>query len=80
MYPRPSDLCLYTQRIKSGKRTAIQRGCSGQYSVMTYMGRESKKEWICVHVQLIHFAVRLKLTQHCKPTLLQLKFFKNKEE
>jgi len=25
---------------------------------MTSMGKESKKEWICVHVKLIHFAVQ----------------------
>ena len=35
------------------------------------MGKEAKKEWIYAYVQLIHFAVYLKLTQHCKSTLLQ---------
>ena len=34
------------------------------HSVMTYMGKESKKEWIYVYVELIHFAVQQKLTQH----------------
>ena len=29
---------------------------------MIYKGTESKKEWIYVYVQLIHFAVYLKLT------------------
>ena len=33
-----------------------------QYSVMIYKGTESKKERIYVYVQLIHFAVYLKLT------------------
>ena len=33
------------------------------------MGKESKKEWTYVYVQLIHFAVHLKLTQHCKSTI-----------
>ena len=42
-----------------------------QYSVMTYSGKESKKEWIYVYVELIHFAVQLKLTQHCKSTIPQ---------
>ena len=31
-----------------------------QYSVTTYMGKESEKEWICVHVYLNHFAVQQK--------------------
>ena len=35
------------------------------------MGKESKKEWICVYVLLIHFAVQQKLTQHCESTILQ---------
>ena len=43
----------------------------GHACVMTYMGKESKKEWI--YVQLIHFAVQQKLTQHCKSTILQSK-------
>ena len=43
---------------------------------MTYMGIESKKEWIYVYVQLNHFAVHLKLTQHCKSTIFQLKNLK----
>ena len=37
-----------------------------QYSIMTYMGNESEKEWIHIYVQLNHFAVYLILTQHCK--------------
>ena len=44
------------------------------------MGKESEKKQIHVYVQLIHFAVRLKLTQHCKSTILQYKIkikFKN---
>ena len=37
---------------------------------MTYMGKEYKNEWIDVYVQLNPFAVRQKLTQHCKSTIL----------
>ena len=48
-------------------------GNSTQYSVMAYTGKESEKEWIYVYVQLNHFAVHLKLTQHCKSTILQYK-------
>ena len=46
---------------------------STEYSIMTYMGKESKKEWIYVHVRLTHFALQQKLTQHCKSITLQLK-------
>ena len=55
-------------------------GNSTQYSVVTYMGKESEKEWIYVYVKLNHFAVHLKLIQHCKSTILQYKklFKKNK--
>ena len=35
------------------------------------MGKESKKEWIYVYVELIHFAVQQKLTQHVISTILQ---------
>ena len=38
-----------------------------------YSGKEAEKEYIYV-VLLNHFAIHLKLTQHCKSTLLQ--FFK----
>ena len=45
---------------------------------MTYMGKNLKKVWICVYVELIHFVVHLKLT-HYKSTMLQLKLFKKRE-
>ena len=44
-------------------------GTYTQYSVITYMGEESKKELIYVYVQLIHLAVHMKLIQHCKSTI-----------
>ena len=37
---------------------------------MTYSGKESQKE----HLYMNHFAVRLKPVQHCKLTILQLKY------
>ena len=43
------------------------------------MGRKSKEEGIYVHVQLIHFAVQQKLTQHWKATILQKKCKKKKK-
>ena len=44
---------------------------SSQYSMISYMGKESEKEWICVYVELNHFAIQQKLIQHCKSTTLQ---------
>ena len=55
----------YTQYYN--KDLLYSRKNSTQYSVMTYMGIESKKEWI--YVQLIHFAIQQKVTQHCKSTI-----------
>ena len=46
---------------------------STQYSVITYMRKESEKEYIYVYGKLSYFAVCLKLTQHCKSTVLQYK-------
>ena len=36
------------------------------------MGRKSEKEGIYIYVQLIHFAVQQKLTQHCKANMCVL--------
>ena len=35
---------------KKAKDLLYSRGNTSQYSVMTYMGKESKKEWIYVFV------------------------------
>ena len=56
---------------KKWLKKAMDTGNSTQYSVMPYMGKESKKEDLLVYVQLTHLAVHLKLTQHCKSTILQ---------
>ena len=37
------------------------------------MERKSKKEGIYAYIELNHFAVQQKLTQHCKTTIPQLK-------
>ena len=37
------------------------------------MGKKSEKEGIYVCVLLNHFAIHLKLTKHCIPTILQYK-------
>ena len=36
-------------------------------------GRELPEGGICVHIELIHFVVQQKLTQHCKTIILQLR-------
>ena len=36
------------------------------------MGKETKKEWIYVYIQLIHFALQQKLIQHCKSTIINV--------
>ena len=35
----------------------------------------SRREGIYVYIQLIHFIVQQKLTQHCKATIFQLKIY-----
>ena len=44
----------------------------GLYSICCY-NLHGKKIWkrICIHVKLNHFVTHLKLTQHCKSTILQ---------
>ena len=37
-----------------------------QYSVVTYIGKESEKEWNMYMPKLIHLATHSKLTQCCK--------------
>ena len=44
-----------------------------QYPMINHNGKESEKGWIYVYAQLNHFAVHLKLTQHCKSTIFQYK-------
>ena len=40
-------------------------------TVVTWMGRKSKREGMYAYVELTHFAVQRKLTEHCKTTMLQ---------
>ena len=53
--------------------TVYSTGNSAQYYVTTLMGKEIGKEWIHVYVYLNHFAVHLKLSQHCESTIRQYK-------
>ena len=59
---------LYKKQI-TNQKLLYSTGNSTQYSALAYMGKKNKKEWIYVHVQLIHFVVHLKLTQYY--TILQ---------
>ena len=44
----------------------------GLYSILgnNLMGKDSEKEWTCVHTELGHFLVHLKPTQHCTATIV----------
>ena len=55
--------------------------CPGRlYTVLIPMGKESKKECIHVHIELIHSAVHLKLTQFSLDYSCRSKFLKKEEE
>lgn len=61
---------LYSQQM-GNKDLLSSTGTSTQYHAITYMGRDSEKEWLCAHAELIHFAVYWTLTQHYKSTVPQ---------
>ena len=48
---------MYQNRSNINKDLRYSTGNSTQYSVTTYIGKESEKEWIDAYVQLNHFAV-----------------------
>ena len=55
----------------TNKNLLYSTGNSTQFSVPN--GKEIKKMWgdIHVYIELIHFSVQQKVTQHCKATTLQ---------
>ena len=53
---------LYTKSV-CNQDLLYSSGKSSKYSIITYMRKESEKEYICIQVQLIHFALHLKLIQ-----------------
>ena len=55
---------LYFKWI-TNKDLLYSTGNSAQCYVAAWMGGESGGEWIHVYVLLSHFAVHLKLSQHC---------------
>ena len=56
---------------KDNKDLWYSPGYSTQDCGRTSLEKESEKEWICVYVEWIHFAVHLKSTQRCKSTICQ---------
>ena len=61
---------LYIKQIN--KNILYNTGKSTEYSVMAYMEKKSEKEeWAYVYIPLVHFAIYLKLTQHCKSITCQ---------
>ena len=69
---------LYIEWIKN-KVLLYSTGNCTQYFVITCKGKEPEKEYlsiyisICPSIYLNHCAVHIKLTQHCKSTILQIK-------
>ena len=64
----PQQFCkafesMYQNRSNINKDLRYSTGNSTQYSVTTYIGKESEKEWIYVYVKLNHFTLHLKLMQ-----------------
>ena len=53
--------------------SAAQRSVMAERSGMGGVGREFKKEQICVYIWLIHLDLQQKLTQHQKAIRLQSK-------
>ena len=65
-------LTLLCKKWKMNKNLLYSTRNFFQYSLMTYMGVESKKEWIYIYVQLTRFAVQQKLAnEHCKSAIVQ---------
>ena len=66
---------LYNVKQIITKDLLYSTGNSMQYSGMTYMGKESEKEYICEHVKLNHFTVYLKLSQIVDQLYANIKIF-----
>ena len=53
----------------TNKYLVYSTGNSTQYSLVTYIGKETKKEWICKTDSL--YCVAETNPKHCKSTILQ---------
>ena len=60
----------YMERLANGE-LLCSPGNSTQYSVIIDVRKESKRERMCVHVQLKHSVVQQKESQLCKTAVLQ---------
>ena len=56
--------CLASGDLLHSTKTSIQ------YSVIIYVGKESEREGMYVYIELNHFVVQQKSSQHCKSTTL----------
>ena len=67
------DYHIYTTIYKwiTNKDLLYSTGSYIQYFIITYMGKESEKEYTHAQVKWNHFALHFKLTQHCISTKLQ---------
>ena len=63
---------LYSKWI-TNRGLLYSTGNSAQCHVAAWMGGEFGGEWMHVYVWLSHFAVQLKLSQHCSLAILQYK-------
>ena len=61
---------LYMKQVNN-KDLLYSTGNYTQYIIIMYNGKESEKEYIYICITESLFAVQLKLTQHCKLTILQ---------
>ena len=64
---KESDITRLTEHVRK-ENLLYSTENSTQFSVIIYMERKSKKEWIYVYEYLINFAIQQKLTQHCNET------------
>ena len=68
-------ILLYIKYFNN-KGLLYSKGNSNLYLLITYNGKGSEKEYtyvcvrVCVYSKLSHFAIHLKLTQHCKSSML----------
>ena len=60
---------FYSLVLQKKKDLLYSTGNSTQYSVITYMEKESEKEYMCVYVSRHHLVLQQKWAQHCKSTL-----------
>ena len=69
--PSSSEWAVFEDGAVKEVPTAAQPRELCSVSAITYMGRESEKEWKHVYAKLNHVTVHTELTQHCKTTILQ---------